>query len=188
MPTRFYEQERVAVFIDGSNLYSATRSLALDIDYSRLLLWLQNCGRLVRASYYTAIKDDGEVSALRPLVDWLDYNGFHLVKKATKSFIDADGREKIKGNMDIEMAVDMLEAAENVDHILLFSGDGDFRRVVEAVQRKGVRVTVVSTMKTKPVMVADELRRQSDNFLDVEELRGEIAKKVKIVEEANGNA
>jgi len=170
----FYTEEKVAIFIDGSNLYAAARALEFDIDYKKLLQWIASQGRLVRVFYYTALIDDHEYSPIRPLVDWLDYNGYSMVTKPTKEFIDAQGRKKVKGNMDIELAIDMMEMADNVDHIMLFSGDGDFRRLIEAVQRKGVRVTIVSTIKSSPPMVADELRRQADHFLELEVLAPHI--------------
>ncbi len=171
-----YSEDKVAMFIDGSNLYAAARSLDFDIDYRKLLNWGASAGRLVRAFYYTALIEDADYSPIRPLVDWLDYNGYTMVTKPTKEFVDAQGRRKIKGNMDIELAIDVMEMAEHVDHIILFSGDGDFRRLLEAVQRKGVRVTIVSTIHSTPPMVADELRRQADFFLDLESLRSEIAR------------
>ena len=167
----FYPTDRVALFIDGANLYAAAKALAFDIDYRRLLEEFRKRGILVRAYYYTALIEDQEYSPLRPLVDWLDYNGFTMVTKAAKRFTDpVTGATRTKGNMDIEIAVDMMEIAPNLDHIVLFSGDGDFRRLVEAVQRKGVRVTVVSTVKSQPPLVADELRRQADAFVDLNDL------------------
>jgi uncharacterized LabA/DUF88 family protein len=172
----FYPQERVALFIDGSNLYAAARALGFDIDYKRLLEAFAEKGHLIRAFYYTALIEDQEYSPIRPLVDWLDYNGYTMVTKPTKEFTDASGRRKIKGNMDIELAIDVMEMAEHLDHIVLFSGDGDFRRLVEAVQRKGVRVTVVSTIKSQPPMVADELRRQADSFIELQDLEPVIAR------------
>lgn len=172
----FYPEERIALFIDGSNLYSAARALGFDIDYKRLLELFQKQGRLIRAFYYTALLDDQEYSPIRPLVDWLDYNGYTLVTKPTKEFTDSHGRRKLKGNMDMELAIDMMEMAEHVDHMVLFSGDGDFRRLIEAVQRKGVRASVVSTMRSQPPMVADELRRQSDRFIELQELEELIAR------------
>ena len=172
----FYPEERIAIFIDGANLYSAARGLAFDIDYKRLLDLFRSKGRLIRAFYYTALVEDQEYSPIRPLVDWLDYNGYTMVTKPTKEFTDSMGRRRIKGNMDIELAIDMLEMAEHIDHAILFSGDGDFRRLVEAVQRRGVRVTVVSTISTQPPMVADELRRQADVFLDIVELQPKIGR------------
>src|SRR5271155_3295983 len=167
----FYPQERLGLFIDGANLYAAARALGFDIDYKRLLDLFATKGHLVRAFYYTALIEDQEYSPIRPLVDWLDYNGFTMVTKPTKEFTDATGRRKIKGNMDIELAIDVMEMAQHLDHVVLFSGDGDFRRLVEAIQRKGVRVTVVSTIRTQPPMVSDELRRQADNFIELEELK-----------------
>jgi len=176
MTTRFYTEERVALFIDGANLHAAARSLGFDIDYKRLLKYFQDQCRLIRAFYYTALIEDQEYSPLRPLVDWLDYNGFTMVTKPTKEFTDAMGRRKIKGNMDIELAIDVLEMSAHLDHVVLFSGDGDFRRLVEAVQRRGVRVSVVSTVRSQPPMVADELRRQADVFVELEELSPLIAR------------
>ena len=168
---KFYPNERIAMFIDGSNLYAAARALSFDIDYKRLLEEFASQGRLIRAFYYTALVEDAEYSPIRPLVDWLDYNGYTLVTKPTKEFTDAAGRRKIKGNMDIELAIDVLEMTEHVDHIVLFSGDGDFRPLVEAAQRRGVRVSVVSTIRSQPPMVADELRRQADCFIELEDLK-----------------
>src|SRR5215203_2145967 len=122
MKGNFYENERVALFIDGANLYSAARALGFDIDYRRLLKVFREKGRLVRAYYYTALIEDQEYSPIRPLIDWLDYNGYTMVTKPTKEFTDAMGRRKIKGNMDIELAIDVLEMAEHLDHVILFSG------------------------------------------------------------------
>ncbi len=170
----FYPEERIAIFIDGANLYSAARGLAFDIDYKRLLELFRSKGRLIRAFYYTALLEDQEYSPIRPLVDWLDYNGYTMVTKPTKEFTDAMGRRRIKGNMDIELAIDMLEMAEHIDHAVLFSGDGDFRRLVEAVQRRGVRVSVVSTIRSTPPMVSDDLRRQADSFIELQELAPSI--------------
>jgi uncharacterized LabA/DUF88 family protein len=164
------------LFIDGSNLYASARALSFDIDYKRLLNVFAAKGHLIRAFYYTALIDDQEYSPIRPLIDWLDYNGYTMVTKPTKEFTDASGRRKIKGNMDIELAIDVMEMAEHLDHIVLFSGDGDFRRLVEAVQRKGVRVTVVSTIRSQPPMVADELRRQADNFIELMDLQPSITR------------
>ena len=172
----FNPQERLGLFIDGANLYAAARSLGFDIDYKRLREEFAGKGRLVRALYYTALVEDQEYSPIRPLVDWLDYNGYTLITKSAKEFTDSMGRRKIKGNMDIEIAVDMMEMAEVLDHIVLFSGDGDFRRVIEAIQRKGVRVSVVSTLRSQPPMVADELRRQADSFIELQELEPLIAR------------
>src|SRR6266851_5655859 len=167
---------KIALFIDGANLYATAKTLGFDIDYKRLLKEFQSRGTLLRAFYYTAIIEDQEYSSIRPLIDWLDYNGYTVVTKATKEFIDASGRRKVKGNMDIELAVAAMELAGHVDQIVLFSGDGDFRPLVEAVQRRGVRVTVVSTISSQPPMIADELRRQADVFTDLVELQSKLAR------------
>ena len=167
---------RIALFIDGANLYSTAKALGFDIDYRRLLTEFQSLGTLVRAFYYTAIIEDQEYSSIRPLVDWLDYNGYTVVTKATKEFFDATGRRKVKGNMDIELAVDAMELAEHIHEMVLFSGDGDFRSLVEGIQRRGVRVTVVSTLATQPPMIADDLRRQADVFVDLRELQPRIGR------------
>ena len=176
---QFNPQERIGLFIDGANLYAAARSLGFDIDYKRLREEFAGKGRLIRALYYTALIEDQEYSPIRPLVDWLDYNGYTLITKPTKEFTDSMGRRKVKGDMDIEIAVDMMELSDVLDHIVLFSGDGDFRRVIEAVQRKGVLVTVVSTIRSQPPMIADELRRQADAFVELQELEPVIAREPK---------
>tara|TARA_Y100001960_G_C14655061_1_gene817874 strand:- start:211 stop:876 length:666 start_codon:yes stop_codon:yes gene_type:complete len=172
----FYSQERIALFIDGPNLYSAARSLGFDIDYKNLLEIFRKEGALVRAFYYTALAEEQDYSPIRPLIDWLDYNGYSMVTKPVKEHTDATGRRKIKGNMDIELAIDMLEMAQHIDHAVLFSGDGDFCRLVDAVQRRGVRVTVISTFKASPPMVADELRRQADTFVELQDLTSLVAR------------
>ena len=166
----FYPTDRLALFIDGANLYSAAKSLGFDIDYRKLLEEFRKRGVLIRAYYYTALVEHEEYSPIRPLVDWLDYNGFQLVTKAAREYTDTQGRKRWRGDMDVEIAVDMMEIANSADHLVLFSGDGDFRAVVEAVQRKGVRVTVVSTVKSQPPMASDDLRRQADNFVDLADL------------------
>jgi uncharacterized LabA/DUF88 family protein len=167
---------RIALFIDGANLHATGKTLGFDIDYKRLLKEFQSCGTLLRAFYYTAIFEDQEYSSIRPLIDWLDYNGYTVVTKATKEFVDASGRRKVKGNMDVELAVDAMELAQHIDQMVLFSGDGDFRSLVESVQRRGVRVTVVSTISSQPPMIADELRRQADVFTDLVELKTKIGR------------
>ncbi|WP_024508026.1 NYN domain-containing protein [Bradyrhizobium sp. ARR65] len=167
---------RIALFIDGTNLYATSRALGFDIDFKRLLSEFQNRGAMLRAFFYTTIIEDQEYSSIRPLIDWLDYNGYTVVTKAAKEFVDATGRRKLKGSMGIELAVNAMELAERVDEIVLFSGDGDFRSLVEALQRRGVRVTVVSTTASQPPMVADELRRQADAFIDLADLKPRIGR------------
>jgi len=166
----FYPTDRLALFIDGANLYSAAKGLGFDIDYRKLLEEFRKRGVLVRAFYYTALVEHDDYSPIRPLVDWLDYNGYRLVTKQAREYTDAQGRKRWRGDMDVEIAVDMMEMVGAVDHMVLFSGDGDFRRAVEAVQRRGARVTVVSTVKSQPPLASDDLRRQADNFVDLADL------------------
>jgi uncharacterized LabA/DUF88 family protein len=172
----FYTSERLALFIDGANLYATAKALGFDIDYKRLLALFRSKGHLVRALYYTALAEDQEYSSIRPLVDWLDYNGYTMVTKPTKEFTDSFGRRKVKGNMDIELSVDAMRLADTLDHIVLFTGDGDFRALVAALQQKGRRVSVVSTLQTQPPMVADELRRQADQFIEIADLEEHICR------------
>jgi uncharacterized LabA/DUF88 family protein len=169
-------ESKIALFIDGANVYATAKTLGFDIDYKRLLKEFQSRGTLLRAFYYTAIIEDQEFSSIRPLIDWLDYNGYTVVTKPAKEFDDGEGRRRFKRNMSLELAVDAMELAEHVDQIVLFSGDGDFRSLVEAVQRRGVRVTVVSTISSQPPMIADELRRQADVFTDLVELQPKLGR------------
>jgi uncharacterized LabA/DUF88 family protein len=172
----FYPNDRIALFIDGANLYSAAKGLGFDIDYKKLLAEFRTRGVLIRAYYYTALVEDQDYSPIRPLVDWLDYNGYALVTKTAREYTDSQGRKRWRGDMDIEIAVDMLELAPRIDHVVLFSGDGDFRRLVESMQQKGVRVTVVSTLKSQPPMASDDLRRQADNFVELADLSAIIGR------------
>lgn len=171
-----HPDDRIALFIDGANLYSAARALNCDLDFKKLTERFTGESRLVRAYYYTAVVEGEEFSPIRPLVDWLDYNGFTVVTKPVKRYVDAQGHSRTKGNMDIEIAVDMLELAPRLDHVVLFSGDGDFRRLAQAMQAKGVRVTVVSTVTSQPPQIADDLRRQADAFIDLADIINEIGK------------
>lgn len=172
----FYRSERTALFIDGVNLYATSKSLGFEIDYKRLLTYFQDRGKLIRAYYYTPVAEEQEYSSVRPLIDWLDYNGYTVVTKQTKEFIDSAGRRRSKGSVEIEFAVDALTVAPHLDHIIMFTGDGDFRALATALQAQGKRVTVVSTLQSKPPMVADELRRQADQFIDIADLEDGICR------------
>lgn len=165
---------KAALFIDGANLWSTTKALGWDVDYMRLRKYFNTKFNVVRSLYYTAMLDQ-EHRTIQPLVDWLSYNGFVVVTKFAKEFHDpSTGQRKIKGNMDVEMAMDMLIIGQKVDNIVLFTGDGDFRRVVEEVQRHGTHVTAISS--TNPFMIAEELRRQVDEFIELDYLRQHIGK------------
>jgi uncharacterized LabA/DUF88 family protein len=156
--------------------HSATRALGFDIDYRRLLQEFASRGTLVRPFYYTLIIEEPQFSSVRPLVDWLDYNGFTVVAKRARDYSDGEGRRRFNRNMSIELSVDAMELTRHVDQIILFSGDGAFWPLVQAIQRRDVHVTVVSTMKSHPPVVADELRRQADVFTDLEALQPKIAR------------
>ena len=166
----FYAHERVALFIDGANLHATVKALGMDVDYKRLLNVFRERARLIRANYYTVIADDQEYSSLRPLVDWLDYNGYSVISKPAKEFVDTSGRRKIKGSMEVELSVDAMRYAETLDHIVLVTGDGAYRWLVHTLQQLGKRVSVISSMQTQPHMVSDDLRRQADQFIDLGDL------------------
>lgn len=172
----FVPSERIAILIDGTNLHATARALAFDVDYRRLLAMFRSKARLVRALYYTTLVEDQEFTSLRPLIDWLAYNGFTVVTKPAKTFTDNDGRRRVKGSMAVEIVVDALSLAPHLDHLVLFTGDGELTALVAALQQKGRRVSVVSTLTTQPSMVADELRRQADQFIDLEALADQIAR------------
>ncbi|NNU17330.1 NYN domain-containing protein [Parvularcula sp. ZS-1/3] len=171
--------DKTAVFIDGANLYKTAKTLGFDIDYRNLLARLKRETRLVRAHYYTAMQEDkdADYSPLRPLVDWLDYNGFTMVTKPAREFVGQDGRKRYRGNTDIELAVDMVLMAPKLDCLVLFTGNGDFRHAVKRVQEQGCRVVCVSTVKSQPPMASDDIRRQADEFIDLTDLEGVIARK-----------
>ena len=166
----FYQNERIALFIDGANLYSAAKTIGVEIDYRKLLEEFRKRGRLLRAYYYTALVENDDYSPIRPLVDWLQYNGYNVITKPAREFTDRDGRRRVKGDMDVEITVDMMNLAPSLDHIVVFSGDGDLTRVVQAVKDKGVRVSIVSTVKSQPAMISDDLRRAADTFIDLADL------------------
>lgn len=170
------KNNKVALLIDGASLHATSKSLGFTIDFKKLLSEFQSRGNLVRANYYTAVSDEEEISSIVPLIDWLEYNGYSVVTKPLKSITDAEGNRKNRGNMDVEIAVDAIELADHVNHLVLFSGNGDFCSLVEAIQRRGVRVTVVSSVTTRPPVCADDLRRQTDEFIDLAHLQAKIAR------------
>jgi uncharacterized LabA/DUF88 family protein len=172
----FYKDERIAVFIDGKSLFSCSKGLGFDIDFKLLRQEFARRGKLAKLSYFTTIVDNDEFSSVRPLVDWLSYNGYNTIAKPVKEFVDPTGRRKIKGNTTIEMTVAILDIVPFVDHIVIVTGDGDFKSLVESVQNRGVRVSVVSSIRVQPAMLADELRRQADNFIELDDLRTTIGK------------
>lgn len=171
--------DKTAVFIDGANLYKTAKTLGFDIDYKSLLARTKRETRLVRAYYYTAMQEDkdADYSPLRPLVDWLDYNGFTMKTKAAREFTDKEGRKRYRGSTDIELAVDMVLMASKLDCIVLFTGNGDFKHAIVRAQEAGCRVVCVSTVQSQPPLASDDIRRQADQFIDLVDLEGVIARK-----------
>lgn len=173
----FYPGERFAVFIDGANFNFSKRNISMFVDDLRLLSYFRkNSGNSIFLRIYhyeTVPRDDGSedraglITAIRKRLDFMEYNGFTIVSKLAKDFITESGDTFMKGNMDGEMIVDMMDISANLDHIILFSGDGDFRYAVHKLQQRGKRVTVVSSEGS----IANELKRQADVFVDLEDLR-----------------
>lgn len=176
----FYKDERIGLMIDGVNLNGVARALEFEIDFSNLRTLFAKKGRLVFANYYTTILEGEDYSPVKPLIDWLDYNGFNVTSKVARHFTDAEGRRKIKGSMNVEMAVDAVSMAQHIDHLVLFTGDGEMRAAVEAAQKLGVRVSVCSSMKTTPTMASDDLRRQANSFIEFDDLRSEVSREQKL--------
>ncbi|MDW9487243.1 NYN domain-containing protein [Sinorhizobium meliloti] len=172
----FDQREKIALLIDGVNLFAASKALGFNIDYRKLLEAFRKRAYLLRANYYAALVEDQETSSIRPLIAWLDYNGYRVVTKPVREFTDSLGRRKVEGNMDVELAIDAIELAETADHLVIFSGDGNFTSLVAALQRKGRKVSVVSSMSTRPPMISDALRREADHFIDLVKLRAEISR------------
>lgn len=173
----FDPQERLGLFIDGAHLYGASRNLGFDVDYKNLLGFFRRQARLVRASYYTSLLENDDYSPLRPLVDWLGYNGYAVITKPAREFTDAAGRRRVRGDISVEMTVDVLSLAPRLDHAVIFAGDGDLRRMVEGAQQLGLRISVLSTIRTQPGMIADELRRQADQFIDLADIAPDITRR-----------
>ena len=170
---------RVAVFIDGQSLYSASRAIGMEVDYAKLLPALAPAqqSHLVRAMYYTPVDEDADgYASVVPLTDWLDYNGYCVVTKP--------GRMS-STRMTVDIAIDAIALAPRLDAMILISGDADLAPAVEAVQRHGVSVTVVSTIKVEGA-IADRLRRAADAFVELETLRSAVARppRVRLAPEA----
>ena len=172
-------ESRLAVFVDGPSLYYSARALGFDVDFRRLLSWCNQQGSLLRAHYYTTIFEEREYQNTRPLIDWLDYNGFTVKAKSVSEHDDGEGARRYRRNLSIEIAVDAIEIARHVDALMLFSGDGDLRPAVEAIQRRGVITSVVSTIRSQPPMLADELRRQADRVYDLHDLQKEFGRAIR---------
>lgn len=173
----FYKDENLALFIDGPNFYATARALHFDVDYKRLLEFFQSKGRLLRASYFTPLAETDDHIAIRPLVDWMQYNGWNVVTKPAKVFEGEDGRQRLKGNTDIDLVVEAIKLAPSISHAVLFTGSRDFTPLVRILQELGTRVTVISSFRTETPMISDDLRRQADIFIELDSMRDSICRK-----------
>lgn len=173
--------DKTLVLIDGANMYATTKALGFDIDFSKFYQEINQSCNLLRIYYYTALLEDNERILIKPLVDWLTYNNYTMVTKPAKVIINSDGVRKIKGNMDVEIAVDAIDIiASNslIGNLVLCTGDGDFVSLVKVLQRRGVQVTVLSSIYTHPAMCADDLRKQADTFVELNDLKELLIKKI----------
>ena len=168
--------EKIALFINGPNLHHTARRLGFDVDFKRLLARFGQYGSLVRAYYYTVVDEGGGPPGIKPLADWLDYNGFTVRSKLSKVTDDGQGRRKIRRQIGVELSVDAMGLARHVTRVFLFSGDGDLRSLVAALQRQGCQVALVSSTRTAPSMVADELRRRANAFNELDDLKDSIGR------------
>lgn len=167
----FHKNERIALFIDGHALHNAAKSIDLTVDYASLRKEFAARGKLVHAYFYAAIDEDAEFSAVRKLADYLDYNGYMVRTRALQRRVQEDGNVRIKASIAVQMAVEARDVAEHVEHIVLFTGDGDMVHTVKSIQRLGVRVSVCGTRKGKESLLSDELRREVDNVIELDDLR-----------------
>lgn len=164
---------RVAIFIDGVEFDETLRCIDGAVDYRKLLGAFQEHGRLLRAYYY-APTDEQALISMRPLLDWLTYNGYQVRVKGDGEHSERRSRQRSR-SMSIELAVDVLELAPHLDTIVLITGDDAFKPLVAAVQARGITVSVVSTLKSKPAMVGNALRRQADEFIEIVSMLPRIA-------------
>lgn len=171
----FHQDERLAIFIDGQHLFSASRNLGFDVDYRNFLECFRKKGKVIRAYYYAVHVDNGEYSPLKPLTDWLAYNGYALSMRTTTEHTDSQGRRRIP-HTDLEMLADMFGIADHVDHMVIVTGNGGYCRGVSLIQQRGVRVSVLSSIKTDSPMLSDDLRRTCDQFIELQEIKSEFTR------------
>lgn len=160
------DRGRVAIFIDGSNLFYAALQLGIEIDYRKLLCWLTSGSRLLRSFFYTGIDPNNEKQ--QGFLLWMRRNGYRVV---TKELIQLPDGSK-KANLDVEIAVDMLSLVGCYDTAILASGDGDLAYAVNAVSYQGIRVEVVSLRS----MTSDSLINVADRYTDLETIQDSFQK------------
>jgi len=157
---------RVAIFIDGSNLFHAALQLGIDIDYSKLLCRLTAGSRLLRSFFYTGVDRTNEKQ--QSFLLWMRRNGYRVFAKDLIQFPDGSK----KADLDVEIAVDMVALSAYYDTAILVSGDGDLTYAVEAVSYRGARVEVVSLRS----MASDSLINVADLFIDLDTIKEDIQK------------
>jgi uncharacterized LabA/DUF88 family protein len=157
---------RVAIFIDGSNLFYAALQLNIEIDYTKLLARLTGGSRLLRSFFYTGVDRTNEKQ--QGFLLWMRRNGYRVIAKDLVQLPDGSK----KANLDVEIAVDMMSLVGCYDTAVLVSGDGDLAYAVDAVSYRGVRVEVVSLRS----MTSDSLINVSDRYIDLENVREDIQK------------
>ena len=165
----FDSRANVMLFFDGANTQMAAKALSFEIDYKKLRDGFAERCNVLRSYYFQATPPDGyeNYAYVKPLTDFLSYNNYHLITKPFRQFKDADGVVRGKGNMDIEIAIQMMKSMNKADYLFLFSGDGDFKPLLEECQLNGhAQIVVVSTLHSEPPVVSDELRKQADHYID----------------------
>lgn len=165
---------RISVLVDGSNVHATLRELDFAIDWGKILGGFAP-EELHSAHYFTAMLPIDVPNSLKPLVDYLAHNGWHVITKAADTHYKL-GVAKVKGNMDVELACTAMELGKKVTDVILFTGDGDFVFLVEKLQAMGVEVTVVSTCKTQPSMCSGKLRRAANRFIDLFDIQDEVSR------------
>lgn len=181
IPPLFYQDEPTALLIDGKNFYSTACALDITVDWKLLHQEISRQCRLMQALYFTTLpkgEDEHDHIAAKPTLDWMEYNGWTVCTKPGRAFVDHDGRRKIKGNTDVELAVAAMKLTPHVGHIVLCTGKADYVPLVAYLQETGTRVTVLSSKAVSPPMIADDLRRKADDFIDLDDMRTTICRAI----------
>jgi len=162
--------DRVAIFIDGENIHYSAKHLNMRMDYLKLCKILAGSRRLVRSYFYTAVSNQSEGKI--DFINFLKLNGFKVVTREVKSFSEGDGATRsVRNALDMQMALDVIEMSEHLDTVVLCTGDGDFRPLVDALVRKGKHVEVCGLRE----MTSTDLIAGSDVYIDLDSLKNQVA-------------
>lgn len=174
MPLNVIPFEKAAIFIDGWNLARVSRDyLRREIDFERLLNYFSRNARIIKAFYYIGEDtEDGENAKQHKFLTWMKRNGYKVVSRPIKVYVDDKGKYYKKADLDADITLDMMDLADKVDKIVLFSGDGDFANVIDRIGMKGVRTQVVALWD----VASGDLVEAADEFLDLKDIINEIAK------------